>query len=149
MGSRRSALGLLVLALPTIVACSDDDGGGSADGVCGVLYASPELAQIAEGFDPTDVPRALSQLEAMEVQLELIKDEFPDNVGDSLDEELDYVRKLVAALGAIDPNDAAAAADAVNGLADEAAEAGLAAGELQRYVDETCGTTTVPTTPGG
>ena len=33
--------------------------------------------------------------------------------------------------------------------ADEAAEAGLAAGELQRYVDETCGTTTVPTTPGG
>jgi hypothetical protein len=134
-----------VALIVSMAACSDDDGPErTASGVCGYLAPTAELAELASGFDPTDVPRALNRLDAMELQLEQIRDVAPDDARESLDAELDYVRALRDALQVVDPDDPAAAADAVNNLTSEAARANLAASDLQAFEDANC--TTTPST---
>ncbi|MDQ2651174.1 MAG: hypothetical protein M3Z03_16670 [Actinomycetota bacterium] len=149
----RRPLALIVgalLALTSTAACSGDDGGTerTAEGVCGVLFASPQMAQLAEDFDPTDVPRALETLGAMELHLDEIRDAMPDEGRDELDRQLVYVRALHEALSDVDPDDPTAVAAAVNGLADEASEANLAATDLQRFQDTRCATSTTAAVGG-
>lgn len=145
MGRRPLALitGALLALIP-LAACSGDDGGDerSAAGVCAVLSANPQMEELARDFDPTDVPRALETLDAMELNLHVIRDAMPDEGRDEIDRQLDYVRALRDALREVDPDDPTAVAAAVNGLADEASEASLAASDLQRFQDTRCTTST-------
>lgn len=133
------------LLTATAAACSGaDDTERSAERVCALLAPSTELTELASDFDPTDVPRALNRLDAMEVQLELIRDVAPTDAAEWIDDELVYVRALRSALQDVDPDDAAAVADAVNSLDDEARDAGLASADLQAFQAVSCGTTTAP-----
>jgi hypothetical protein len=143
--STQACLGAAVALAALVGACTGDDSGQerSAAGVCRILNASPEFAELARDFDPTDVPRGLVTLEAMDVHLEQIRDVMPDEGRDEIDRQLDYVRALRTALERVDPDDPQAVAAAVNGLADEAAAANLASADLQRFQDTRCTTPTV------
>jgi hypothetical protein len=139
-----------VVVLVAVPGCSGDDGGeGSATALCGLLGPTSGFAELGENFDPTDNARALETLGSMRVELDRLREAAPHELRDAIDTEADYVEQLTAALQAIDPDDAAAAAEAVNGLADEATKANLAAGELQRFEAANCGAATTVTTPTG
>jgi hypothetical protein len=123
--------------------CSGDDGGGgSAQELCALLGPTSGFADLAKDFDPTDHDRALEQLGSMRVELDRLRAAAPEEVRDALDTESDYVDDLTAALEGVGPDDATAAARAVNDLAGEAAKATLASGELQRFEADHCGATT-------
>jgi hypothetical protein len=131
--------------------CSKDDGdGGSVEAFCALLGPTAGFADLAKDFDPTDVDRALEQLGSMRVELDRLRAAAPGEVRDHIDTEADYIAELTAALQAVDPDDAPAAAKAVNDLASDAAKATVASSELQRFETANCGAaTTVATTETG
>ena len=146
------ALGLVpALLLVAVGACTDDDGGGSAEELCSVVGDGRSFTALFEqGFDPTDTQRAQSQLSAAKVDLDQLRRAAPAEVRDDLDAEIAYLEAVEEVLRAEDPDDPAAVVAAINALDEERSAAQVASLVLGEFEAEHCrGVTTTTAAPAG
>jgi hypothetical protein len=130
---------VLLLAVASVVACSDDDA-GSAEELCSVVGDGRSFtALFDQGFDPTDTQRALSQLAAAKVDLDQLRRAAPAEVRDDLDAEIRYLDAVTEILRGEDPDDPAAVVAAINGLAEERSAAQVASLVLGEFQAQHCG----------
>jgi hypothetical protein len=130
---------VLLLAVASVVACSDDDA-GSAEELCSVVGDGRSFtALFDQGFDPTDTQRALSQLAAAKVDLDQLRRAAPAEVRDDLDAEIRYLDAVTRILRGEDPDDPAAVVTAINGLAEERSAAQVASLVLGEFQAQHCG----------
>ncbi len=138
MSRARWALPLVVAAV-SVVACSGDDA-GSVEELCSVVGDGRSFtALFDQGFDPTDTPRALSQLAAAKVDLDQLRRAAPSEVRDDLDAEIRYLDAVTGILRGEDPDDPAAVVAAINGLSEERSAAQVASLVLGEFQAEHCG----------
>jgi len=139
--ARRGRWAVLVLAasaaLLLVGACSDDEE-GSAEELCAALREQPSVASTFEGFDPTDVDRALEQLRSARVTLGELRDAAPSEVRDDLTIQIDYVQALIEGLEPMGGADAAEVVAAVQQVTAEHPGVEAAAAELSSFSAATC-----------
>jgi hypothetical protein len=125
------------VSVVAIAACSSDS--GSTDELCQALGENPGFASVFEGFDPTDATAALEQLRTARVELGELKDVAPDEVGDDLQVEIDYVQGLIDALEALEPDaDASEVALTVQSVTDVHPDVRDAAATLEQFAKDEC-----------
>jgi hypothetical protein len=119
--SRRALVGVAITCALVVVACGDDDEGGSAEGFCDEMQDLDELVSGGLDDDPGVVLAALDRLD-------------PPS---ELDDELDTLTEAWQALddmGLDNPDPQALAAAGV-----DTDEVGEAADSFARYVEDECG----------
>lgn len=124
------------MAVTLVAACSDD--GGSAEELCRALRDDPSITNAFEGFDPTDVPRALDQLRQARVTLGELRDAAPSEVRDELTVEIDYVQAMIDGLSDVEDGDAADAVIVVQQVTIDHPDVADAAAELSAYAEASC-----------
>jgi hypothetical protein len=126
---RRTLVVFTAVAALLIGACSDGDGGSSAEAFCkDYTDLNKDLADV-DSSDPEAVAAGFRKLDALKP---------PEEIADEYHKIVDLAQDAMAALNDIDTNDPEAVAQAQEQFADRQEELQGASEKVQKFLEEKC-----------